>query len=251
MSDHLFEFLLRQGDNTLILSHRISEWCGHAPILEEDIALANIALDLLGQTQMWLGLAAEVEGRRRSADDLAMLRDAWDFRNVILVERPNEDFGQTMMRQFLFDAYHIELLEQLVTSNDKRISAIAAKALKEVKYHLERSAATVIALGDGSEESHNRLQAALDDQWTFAGELFETDTGDRVLHDAGIAPLPSSLRAGFDVRVKAVLDEATLTIPDTVFAHSGGRSGKRHSEHLGHLLTQMQWLQRAYPGAAW
>ena len=251
MSDHLFEFLLRQGDNTLILSHRISEWCGHAPILEEDIALANIALDLLGQTQMWLGLAAEVEGRRRSADDLAMLRDAWDFRNVILVERPNEDFGQTMMRQFLFDAYHIELLEQLVTSNDKRISAISAKALKEVKYHVERSAGTVIALGDGSEESHNRLQAALDDQWTFAGELFETDTGDCVLHDAGIAPLPSSLRAGFDARVKAVLDEATLTIPDTVFAHSGGRSGKRHSEHLGHLLTQMQWLQRAYPGATW
>ena len=251
MSDHLFEFLLRQGDNTLILSHRISEWCGHAPILEEDIALANIALDLLGQTQMWLGLAAEVEGRRRSADDLAMLRDAWDFRNVILVERPNEDFGQTMMRQFLFDAYHIELLEQLVTSSDQRISAISAKALKEVKYHVERSAGTVIALGDGSEESHNRLQVALDDQWTFAGEFFETDTSDRVLHDAGIAPLPSSLRAGFDARVKAVLDEATLTIPDTVFAHSGGRSGKRHSEHLGHLLTQMQWLQRAYPGATW
>ena len=145
MSDHLFEFLLRQGDNTLILSHRISEWCGHAPILEEDIALANIALDLLGQTQMWLGLAAEVEGIRRSADDLAMLRDAWDFRNVILVERPNGDFGQTMMRQFLFDAYHIELLEKLITSNDKRVSAISAKALKEVKYHVERSAGTVIA----------------------------------------------------------------------------------------------------------
>ena len=251
MSDHLFEFLVRQGDNTLILSHRISEWCGHAPILEEDIALANIALDLLGQTQMWLGLAAEVEGGRRSADDLAMLRDAWDFRNAILVERPNGDFGQTMMRQFLFDAYHIELLKCLVTSIDKRISAIAEKALKEVEYHIERSAGTVIALGDGSEESHNRLQAALDDQWTFAGELFETDTGDHALHAAGIAPLPSALRAGFEARAKAVLDEATLTIPETTFAHSGGRSGKRHSEHLGHLLTQMQWLQRAYPGATW
>ena len=251
MSDHLFEFLLRQGDNTLILSHRISEWCGHAPILEEDIAFANIALDLLGQTQMWLGLAAEVEGGRRSADDLAMLRDAWDFRNAILVERPNGDFGQTMMRQFLFDAYHIELLKCLVTSIDKRISAIAEKALKEVEYHIERSAGAVIALGDGTEESHNRLQAALDDQWTFAGELFETDTGDHALHDAGIAPLPSALRVGFDARAKAVLDEATLTIPETVFAHSGGRSGKRHSEHLGHLLTQMQWLQRAYPGATW
>ena len=172
MGDHLFEFLLRQGDNTLILSHRISEWCGHAPIIEEDIALANIALDLLGQTQMWLGLAAEVEGAGRSADDLAMLRDAWDFRNSILLERPNGDFGQTMMRQFLFDAYHVELLSKLVSSADERIAAIAAKSLKEVEYHVERSASTVIALGDGSEESHARMQAALDDQWTFAGELF-------------------------------------------------------------------------------
>ena len=251
MGDHLFEFLLRQGDNTLILSHRISEWCGHAPIIEEDIALANIALDLLGQTQMWLGLAAEVEGAGRSADDLAMLRDAWDFRNSILVERPNGDFGQTMMRQFLFDAYHVELLSKLVNSADERIAAIAAKSLKEVEYHVERSASTVIALGDGSEESHSRMQAALDDQWTFAGELFETDAGDHALNDAGIAPLPSSLRAGFEARAMTVLGDATLIIPETTFAHSGGRSGKRHSEHLGHLLTQMQWLQRAYPGATW
>ena len=164
MHDPLFEFLLRQGDNTLILSHRISEWCGHAPVIEEDIALANIALDLLGQTQMWLGLAGEVEGMGRSSDDLAMLRDAWDFRNAILVERPNGHFGQTMMRQFLFDAYHVELLSELVSSSDARIAAIAAKSLKEVEYHVERSATTIIALGDGTQESHARMQAALDDQ---------------------------------------------------------------------------------------
>ena len=251
MQAHLFEFLLRQGDNTLILSHRISEWCGHAPIIEEDIALANIALDLLGQTQMWLGLAAELEGVGRSADDLAMLRDAWDFRNAILVERPNGDFGQTMMRQFLFDAYHFELLTRLVNSADERIAAIAAKSVKEVAYHVERSAGTVIALGDGNEESHNRMQNALNDQWSFAGELFETDAGDLALNAAGIAPLPSELRANFDARVSEVFEDATLLCPETSFAHSGGRSGKRHSEHLGHLLTQMQWLQRAYPGATW
>ena len=251
MHDPMFEFLLRQGDNTLILSHRISEWCGHAPVIEEDIALANIALDLLGQTQMWLGLAGEVEGMGRSSDDLAMLRDAWDFRNAILVERPNGHFGQTMMRQFLFDAFHVELLSELVNSSDARIAAIAAKSLKEVEYHVERSATTIIALGDGTQESHARMQAALDDQWTFAGELFETDAGDETLNETGIAPLPSSLRSRFDARAKAVLGAATLAIPETSFAHSGGRSGKQHSEHLGHLLTQMQWLQRAYPGATW
>ena len=247
----LFEFLLRQGDNTLILSHRVSEWCGHAPVLEEDIALANIALDLLGQAQMWLGLAGEVEGAGRSADDFAMLRDVWDFRNAILVERPNGHFGQTMMRQFLFDAYHVELLTDLTKSSDARIAAIAAKSLKEVEYHVERSATTIVALGDGTQESHARMQATLDDQWTFAGELFETDAGDTALNEKCIAPLPSSLRDRFDARAKKVLGEATLAIPDTSFAHSGGRSGKQHSEHLGHLLTQMQWLQRAYPGATW
>ena len=140
---------------------------------------------------------------------------------------------------------------RLLNSTDERIAAIAAKSLKEVEYHVERSATTVIALGDGSEESRARMQAALDDQWTFAGELFETDAGDYALHDAGIAPLPSDLRPGFDARTQAILAEATLVIPETTFAHSGGRSGKRHSEHLGHLLTQMQWLQRAYPGATW
>ncbi|WP_439124093.1 1,2-phenylacetyl-CoA epoxidase subunit PaaC [Marivita sp.] len=247
----LFEFLLRLGDNTLILGHRISEWCGHAPILEEDIALANTALDLIGQTQMWLGLASEVEGAGRSADDLGMLRDVWDFRNVLLVEQPNGDFGQTMMRQWLFDAFHFDVLTALTTSGDDRIAGIAAKALKEVTYHLDRSSETVIGLGDGTEESQARMQAALDLLWPYVGEMFAPDSIDDTLHAAGIAPDLSALRAQFDTRVDAVLHQATLSKPTSSYAQSGGKTGFRHSEHLGHLLTQMQWLQRAYPGAAW
>ncbi len=251
----LVEFLLRMGDNTLILGHRVSEWCGHAPVLEEDIALANTALDLIGQTQLWLGLAGElqgaIQGQGRSADDLAFLRDAWDFRNVLLVELPNGDFGQTLMRQFLFDAWHLGMLEQLTTSPDPRINEIAQKAVKEVAYHLERSSDTVIGLGDGTEESHARMQAALDRLYPYVGEMFMGDDADAALVAQGVIPDPASLRAGFDARVDAVLAQATLRRPDARFSHSGGRDGRMHTEHLGHLLTQMQWLQRAYPGATW
>ena len=243
----LFQFLLRMGDNTLILGHRVSEWCGHSPVLEEDIALANTALDLIGQTQMWLGLAGEVQGDGKSADDLAFLRDVWDFRNVLLVEVPNEDFGRTLMRQFLFDAWHSIQLGHLM----KRIAAIAAKTSKEVAYHLERSADTVVGLGDGTEESHGYMQAALDYLWPYVGEMFASDEVDAAMVKAGIAPDPASLRADYDALIGRVLAEATLNIPDSGFAHKGGRNGKMHTEHLGHLLTQMQWLQRAYPGASW
>ena len=249
--DPLFEFLLRMGDNTLVLGQRLGEWCGHAPALEEDIALANIALDLIGQTQMWLGLAGEVEGKGRSADDLAMLRDVWEFRNLLLVEQPNGDFAQTMMRQYLFDQTHLLVLQGLQGSSDDRVAAIAAKAVKEVTYHLDRSAGTVIALGDGSDESHLRMQAALDLLWPFAGEAFIGDAGDDALSAAGISANPRDLSGAFQSAVSGVFEDATLTIPDSDFAHQGGRTGFRHSEHLGHLLTQMQWLQRAYPGATW
>ena len=249
--DALFEFLLRMGDNTLVLGHRVSEWCGHAPVLEEDIALANTALDLIGQTQMWLGLAGEVEGKGRSADDIAFLRDAWDFRNVLLAEQPNGDFGQTMMRQFLFDSWHVLILGALRESGERRVAEIAEKALKEATYHLERSRDTVVGLGDGTQESHRRMQAALDLLWPYVGEMFETDDVDRAMAEAGVAPEPASLRADFDASVGAALQEATLAIPESRFAHQGGRTGFRHSEHLGHMLTEMQWLQRAYPGATW
>jgi len=246
-----FEFLCRMGDNTLILGHRVSEWCGHAPVLEEDIALANTALDLIGQTQLWLGLAGEIEGEARDADKLAFHRDAWDFRNLLLVEMPNGDFGRTLMRQFLFDAWHTMLLGRLMKSSDTRVAEIAEKASKEAAYHLERSADTVVSLGDGTEESHARMQAALDYLWPYVGEMFVVDAVDQAMAEEGIAPDPASLRAEYDALVGRVLEEATLTIPDSRFAHKGGRDGRMHSEHLGHLLTQMQWLQRAYPDARW
>lgn len=247
----LFEFLLRMGDNTLILGHRVSEWCGHSPVLEEDIALANTALDMIGQTQLWLGLAGEVEGKGRSADDLAFRRDAWDFRNVLLCELPNGDFGQTLMRQFLYDAWSLGMLDRLKTSSEARVAEIAEKALKEVTYHLERSGDTVIGLGDGTEESHTRMQKALDYLWPYVGEMFEKDKVDEVMIAAGIAPHPADLRPRYDETVSRVFAEATLTVPDGSYVHKGGRTGRMHTEHLGHLLTSMQWLQRAYPGAAW
>ena len=250
-TDALFEFLCRMGDNTLVLGHRLSEWCGKAPVIEEDIALANIGLDLIGQTQMWLALAAEVEGADRSADDLAMGRDVWDFRNLLLVEQPNENFGHTMMRQFLFDAWHLDMLTALTDSSNQQIADIAAKSVKEVTYHLERSADTVIALGDGTELSHQKMQTALNILWPFALEMFTADATDQAMAEAKIAPLPDTLKPSWHARVSPVLSEATLTPPDSDFAHQGGKSGRQHSEHLGHLLSSMQFLYRAYPGANW
>ncbi len=246
----LFEWLCRTGDNTLILGHRVSEWCGHGPVLEEDIAISNTALDLIGQTQLWLEYAAEIEGKGRSADDLAFLRDAGGFRNILLVERPNGDFGQTLMRQFLFDAYHMELLRALQGSGDSRIAEIAAKAAKEVAYHLERSADLVVRLGDGTAESHARMQKSLDALWPYSGEMFMDDATDQALADAGIAPLPSSLKAGWEATLRHVFDEATLIMPAASWQHKGGKTGV-HTEHLGLLLAEMQFLQRAYPGASW
>ncbi len=251
MSDPLFEFLCRMGDNTLVLGHRVSEWCGVAPVLEEDIALANTALDLIGQTTLWLNLAGEVEGAGRDADALAFRRDVREFRNLLLVEQPNGDFGRTIMRQFLFDAWHRACLSALCESTHDGIAAIAEKSLKEVTYHLERASDTVIGLGDGTDESHARMQTALDRLWPFVGEMFTGDDVDKAMTSAGIAPDPASLRPAFDEKVTDVLTNATLTPPESDFAHRGGKTGKRHSEHLGHLLTQMQWLQRAYPDATW
>ncbi|WP_370402597.1 1,2-phenylacetyl-CoA epoxidase subunit PaaC [Sulfitobacter sp. JB4-11] len=239
------------GDNTLVLGHRVSEWCGIAPVIEEDIALANTALDLIGQTQLWLGLAGEVEGKGRDADKLAYHRDVWDFRNLLLVEQPNGDFGQTMMRQFLFDGWHLMHLKGLMTSSNDQIAAIAEKSVKEVTYHLERSTDTVIGLGDGTEESHARMQNALNRLYPFVGEMFLSDDVDTAILDAGIAPDPASHRSAYDAHLDEVLTEATLTRPEDDFAHKGGKTGTRHTEHLGHMLTQMQWLQRAYPDATW
>lgn len=249
--NHLFEFLLRQGDNALVLGHRTSEWCGKAPALEEDIALANTALDLIGQTQLWLGYAAEVEGAGRDANALAFLRDVYDFRNMLMLEVPNGDFGRSITRQFFFDAFQVPWLAALQQAADTRIADIAAKSYKEALYHLDRSTQTVIALGDGTAESNRRMQSAVDYLWPYAGEVFVDDATDQAMAQAGIAPLPSSLRAQWQGTIAEVLTKACLTLPDSRFAHAGGRSGARHTEHLGHMLATMQTLQRSYPGAAW
>lgn len=245
-----FEWLCRMGDTTLILGQRLSEWCGHGPALEEDIALTNISLDLIGHTQLWLGLAGEVENQGRSADDLAYLRDAMKFRNVLLVEVPGRDMAVTSMRQFLFDSFHYERLVYLTESLSPRVAEIAVKALKEVSYHVERSTDLVIRLGDGSDESHRRMQDALDWLWPYTGDMFTSDSVDDVIADAGIAPRADTLHDAWLSRIETVLGEATLTIPESACVHTGGKAG-RHTEHLGYMLAEMQFLQRAYPGASW
>lgn len=247
----LFEWLCRTGDTTLILAHRLSEWCGHGPALEEDIALANIALDFIGHTQMWLGLAAAVEDNGRSADDLAYRRDAMQFRNLLLVELPGDDLAVTTMRQFLFDSYHYEMLQRLLDSSSPRVAEIAAKAFKECCYHVERASDLVVRLGDGTEQSHARMQQALERLWPYVGELFVSDDVDAAMAAAAIAPQPDELRAAWQDRVDAVLAQATLTIPErSDSVHVGGKIG-RHTEHLGYILAEMQFLPRAYPDASW
>lgn len=246
-----FEWLLRSGDDALVLSQRLTEWCGKGPVLEEDMALANVALDLMGQARLWLDVAAEVEGKGGDEDSLAFLRDAPAFRNLLLVEQPNGDYAQTLMRQFFFDAWHYHRLLSLQSSADPRVAEIAAKSIKEVAYHLRRSGDLVVRLGDGSEESHQRMQSAADRLWPWTGEAFVDDAVDHEAAEAGIAPLPSGLRAPWLADVAHVLEQATLALPPAdAWMQSGGRQG-RHSEHLGYLLAEMQFLQRAYPGAQW
>ena len=254
MDKTLFEYLLRLGDSSLILSQRLGAWTGHGPILEEDLALTNTALDLLGQARMWLTLAGEVEGADRDEDALAYLRDAHQFHNALLVERPNGNYADTMARQFLFDVWHYFLLQRLEQSSDERVAAIAAKAIKEVTYHVRRSSDMVVRLGDGTAESHARMQAAIDDAWRFTGELFADDAVDRDVAARGIGCELSALRQPWLAHVREVLEEATLAVPDEAAAnhaaHRGGRQGK-HTEELGYVLAEMQFLPRAYPGARW
>jgi len=253
-ADPLFELALRMGDNALILGQRVSAWCGHAPALEEDIAMANVGLDLIGQAKLWLSLAGEVEGKGRSADDLAFLRDTRDFRNLLLVEQPNGDYGQTLMRQFLFDAWHLPMLEALRQSADSRVADIAAKAAKEARYHLDRSSDLIIRLGDGTAESRAKMQAALDLLYPFAAEMTAADAVDDAIAAARLGPRLADVKEAFENTLAAVLADATLALPAAP-ARAVGRSwsGKagRHSEEFGRLLAEMQWLQRAYPGAAW
>lgn len=250
MNEHLFNYLLRLGDDSLILGHRMSEWCGHGPILEEDIAMTNISLDLIGQATSIFQYAAKVENKERDEDDIAFLRFDKDYKNLLLVEQPNGDFGMTIMRQFLFDAFRKPLFELLQQSSDKQLSAIAEKSLKETKYHLKHSSEWVIRLGDGTEESHERIQESLNTLWRYTAELFFEDEIETSLRAQGILPNLDHLKVEWNETIKTVLERATLTIPENGWEQVGGRVG-RHSEHLGFLLAEMQYMQRAYPGMKW
>lgn len=250
MKEHLFEYLLRLGDDSLILGHRLSEWCGHGPILEEDIAMTNISLDLIGQATSLLKYAGEVEGKGRDEDKLAFLRIEKEYRNNLLVEQPNGDFGVTMMRQFLFDAYRFPLFEALQHSKDEQLAGIAEKSLKETKYHYRHSAEWIIRLGDGTDESHQRVQTAMNSIYRFAADIFMADEVEKALEVAGVLPNMSKVKEEWMKNIKFVLSEATIQFPDNDWEQRGGRLGN-HSEHLGFLLAEMQYMQRTYPNMEW
>lgn len=245
-----FEYILRLGDTSLILAQRLGEWVGHAPALEEDLGFGNLALDFLGQARLLLSLAGRIEGRHRTEDDLAFLRDGAEFKNFTLVEQPNGDFGQSIVRQFFIDAYQVALFDALSGSRDADLAAIAAKALKEAQYHHRYSSNWVLRLGDGTPESRRRAQSAVDGLMRFTPELFDADVIDRETFAAGISPDLAALSSAWHQDVARTLKQATLTMPA---AAGGAPIGKRgdHSECLGYLLADMQFMQHAYPGASW
>jgi ring-1,2-phenylacetyl-CoA epoxidase subunit PaaC len=245
-----YRYLLRLADNALVLGHRLTEWSSRAPTLEEDIALSNIALDLMGQARSLYGHAVTIGGDGRDEDHLAFLRDTHEFLNVQLVERSNGDFAATMARQLCYSAFAVPLWDGLTRSRDSELAGIAAKAAKECAYHLRHSSEWVIRLGDGTLESHHRMQRAIDDIWMFTGEMFELDDVDRQMIAAGIGIDASQLLPAWSETVGDVLAEATIARPADGWMISGGRQGT-HTEHLGHMLAQMQFLPRAYPGATW
>jgi ring-1,2-phenylacetyl-CoA epoxidase subunit PaaC len=243
-------YTLRRADDALILGHRLSEWCGHAPMLEEDMALANMGLDLLGQARELYTYAAKVEGKGNDEDTFAYLRDVRQYRNLLLMEQPNGDFARTMVRQFFYSAFVDLYWRAMMKSSDATLAAIAAKSEKESAYHLRHSSEWIVRLGDGTEESHARAQAAIDDLWSFTGEMFAVDDAERALIDASVAIDPAGLKPQWFKTVAGVVAEATLTLPKNDWMQQGGRVGQ-HSEHLGHLLSELQSLQRSFPGAIW
>jgi ring-1,2-phenylacetyl-CoA epoxidase subunit PaaC len=243
-------YALRRADDALILGHRLSEWCGHAPMLEEDMALANMGLDLLGQARELYSYAAKVEGKDNDEDKFAYLRDVRQYRNLLLLEQPNGDFARTMVRQFFYATFADLYWRAMMKSGDATMAAIAAKSEKESAYHLRHSSEWMLRLGDGTEESHARAQTAIDDLWAFTGEMFEVDDGERGLINAGIAVDPATLYPQWLRTVSEIVGEATLVLPKSDWMQQGGRSG-RHSEHLGHLLSELQSMQRTFPGVTW
>lgn len=247
----LFEYCLRLGDTSLILGQQISEWCGHAPILEEDIAMSNISLDLIGQSRIILTYAGIVEGKGRTEDALAYLRDARQYRNLLMAEQPNGDFAMTMTRQFLISAYNFHLYSMLSKSKDETVSAFAAKSVKEVAYHLRHSADWMIRLGDGTDESHRRTQDAINDLWYFTDDMFQSDAVDELLLVAGVAADMDAVKSEWMLTINEIFAKAKLNVPQTNNSlRMGSRSGN-HTEYLGYILAEMQFLPRAYPDAKW
>jgi ring-1,2-phenylacetyl-CoA epoxidase subunit PaaC len=249
-AQNLYRHVLRLGDLSLVLGQRLGEWVGHAPALEEDLGLANIALDLIGQARLLLTYAGEIEGRGRGEDELAFLREHGEYLNAVLAEQPNGDFGRTIVRQVLIDVFQLELYERMTASTDERLAAIAAKSVKEVHYHLRYSSGWLVRLGDGTEESHARVQSALEALWPYTVELFAEDELDRIMADRGVAPRLTEVQAGWTRRIDEILLEATLVRPANRPHAWHGKRGQ-HSEHLGYMLAEMQHLQRTYPGARW
>ncbi len=250
MPAELFQYVLRLADDHLILGQRMGEWCSQAPTLEEDLAMSNIGLDLLGQARALYTYAGKVEGKGRGEDDLAFLRPELEYRNALLVEQPNGDFAFSMARQFFFAAFMVPFWREMMTSADAELQAIAAKAEKEVAYHLRHSAEWIIRLGDGTDESRRRMVEALDELIIYTGELFEMDDVDRAMLEAGIGVDSEALRDEWQATVDRVLAEATLDVPEASYMQTGGREG-RHTEHLGHILSELQYMQRTYPGLEW
>jgi ring-1,2-phenylacetyl-CoA epoxidase subunit PaaC len=246
----LFRYVLRLGDLSLVLGQRLGEWVGHSPALEEDLGLANVALDMIGQARLLLSYAGEIEGRGRGEDEIAFLREHGEYLNPILAEMPNGDFGRTIVRQVLIDAFQLELYERMASSTDERLAAIAAKSVKEVRYHLRYSSGWLVRLGDGTDASHARVQSALEALWPYTVELFAEDELDAAMAENGVAPRLSEIQAGWSQRIDEILIEATLSRPKDRPHSWHGKRGQ-HSEHLGYILTEMQHLQRTYPGARW
>jgi ring-1,2-phenylacetyl-CoA epoxidase subunit PaaC len=245
-----FAYLLRLGDDRLVLGHRLSEWCGHGPILEEDIALANVALDLIGEATLLLKLAGQIEAKGRTEDALAYLRDATDYRNALLVELPIGDFAFTIVRQLLFSVFSLLQMDALQRSTNADLAGIAGKAVKEARYHVRHAAQWVVTLGDGTEESHRRTQHAVDDLWRYTGELFLADGVDEHASTTGLGVDPRTLEAPWRSQIDEVMRRAGIATPSVAYMQRGGRDG-RHTEHLGHMLAEMQIVARSHPGAAW
>lgn len=245
MKENLINYTLHLADNTLILGQRNSEWCGHGPVLEQDIAITNISLDLIGQARSLYQYAAQLKADGATEDSLAYLRTEREFKNCLLVEQPNGDWAQTMLRQFLFSSYQFYLYNYLQSHNDKTIAAIAEKSLKEVSYHLRWSSEWVIRLGDGTEESHERMLAATKELWRYTGEFFIPAPYETALNIDLV-----SLKTEWDKKVKTVMEEATLPVPEKVFMQTGGKTGS-HTEQQGYILAELQYMQRVYPGCEW